>query len=1039
MDHNEACNGECDYESELEEGEIKEEDEPPRTERPIHRGMAASVVELISYGQEVFEKEQVHITQSASPQKASHKRETAGTVVVQQSKYSEIHKDVVQSVVELSSFVQDTIEKEQFDIRQSTSLERGSLQGRTTGIMFVQPKCSAIHEDMAASAELLITSSQGAVEGLSTSPERGSHLGGTASTKYIASESRDVNVRQSTFHSTCGNHQRSNSRSMNISSEERHEKRKQKCFKYSDSRWVLKMIEEVCSGRFSTLLLRQTADRKKLKIAFKKQELEFFQKQVHWYKFHYAHVMPTIRYGRVKLPKLHINILQDRFHKHMKSQLIKFVKQQISERNKENQIKERWIFEAKAGYLKKLFSAISLSYSGFKLEKLGWQMTDSLDGDEDLKCFEMQSLTTQIEAIASNSEPEGTSSDVSEFIVENSPSLLEKNGATNLGFSVCVAEEMSSLDSRSSKSTNAPTMEFGEKNGAQIILAAAENEGENIERSYASQLDTSAALEPVMAVKAGKASDVSEPLPLETNRVTELGSSVGVSKEMATLEHSSQLTCAPGMDFGEKDGSQIAFSAAAQNGSGNMERPCASRSVTSAALELAMTVTTDTENDPPISKEKRRRISSGNGISEDPCCRSRRKFGEKDGTQIAFSREPQNELGNQERPSRSVQNAALELAMTVNTDLDNAPPISKDKGKCTSPGNDISEVPCSRSRIEFPHMPTSNLCRTSLRQEESPAARADLPSVNINQMMQAEDTDCEEVLSGQISHVAQVTEQPNMHSNTENVLNQYHCGSTFQADASHPYQQSGGNTHSARTGVANLGASHVHPASPNQVPTDSTTGQYLSGDGLPSDPFTIELSRLQSLQNLIAKRHQEKREQLILARQIEIAQAKKKYDELVYNSEVEVLERKRDLKIMCEKIYKQQILAEVFQVIFKASARVIPDSPRAQKMVVEPNCPSEQHNFQFPASVSARASTAMCLSRQLSVQPSIEASLRQHCVTTQHTTMDTFGRSTTTSMPNPSGGMGNGLAYHRQAPLLHSFVNTPPASVLRHGSANLEE
>ena len=59
-----------------------------------------------------------------------------------------------------------------------------------------------------------------------------------------------------------------------------------------------------------------------------------------------------------------------------------------------------------------------------------------------------------------------------------------------------------------------------------------------------------------------------------------------------------------------------------------------------------------------------------------------------------------------------------------------------------------------------------------------------------------------------------------------------------------------------------------------------------------------------------------------------MTQAKRKYDELVYNSEVEVLQRRRELKITCDKVYKQQILAEVLQVIFKASAKVVPDSLR---------------------------------------------------------------------------------------------------------------
>lgn len=249
--------------------------------------------------------------------------------------------------------------------------------------------------------------------------------------------------------------------------------------------------------------------------------------------------------------------------------------------------------------------------------------------------------------------------------------------------------------------------------------------------------------------------------------------------------------------------------------------------------------------------------------------------------------------------------------------------------------------------------------------QEPPAARP--PSVNINQMMQAEDTGSKEVPSGQTSSFARVTEQSNMHSNTQSVTHQRHCDSTCQT-ASHPYQPPAGNTRSVRTGVDSLEASNVQPASANQVPTGSTPEQYLAEDGNQSIPFTIELGRLLMLRDLITKRHKEKvallnssfsfllfpfkqhvhitctlfrcyssysswlafgqREQLILAREIELAQAKRKYDELIYNSEMEVLQKKRDLKIICDKIYKQQILAEGFQVIFKASAGLIPDSPR---------------------------------------------------------------------------------------------------------------
>uniref|UniRef100_A0A453P4H0 Uncharacterized protein n=1 Tax=Aegilops tauschii subsp. strangulata TaxID=200361 RepID=A0A453P4H0_AEGTS len=256
--------------------------------------------------------------------------------------------------------------------------------------------------------------------------------------------------------------------------------------------------------------------------------------------------------------------------------------------------------------------------------------------------------------------------------------------------------------------------------------------------------------------------------------------------------------------------------------------------------------------------------------------------------------------------------------------------------------------------------PISSACRRgaldSGRRWEPPAVRSPPPSGDNRQVVQAEDISGEEVPS-----FAQVTEQPNMHLNTQSVMNHHHFGSTCQF-ASPPYQPPCRDTHSARIEADSVGASHVHPTSANQVPTGSTPGPRLAEDGLDSNHspgashvhpasanqvptgsppgpslaedgldlnlFTIELSRLQKLADLMTKRHQEKIEQLNLAREVELAQAKRKYDELEYNLEVETLQRKRELKIKADKIYKQQILAEVLQVIFKASVRVVPDSPR---------------------------------------------------------------------------------------------------------------
>ncbi|VAI58656.1 unnamed protein product [Triticum turgidum subsp. durum] len=965
MDYNEACKGSfesesCEigkigvakiehYESELEEGEIREADEASGLESPIQNGTAANA-----------EQEQVHIRQSASRQRASHNVDTAGIVVLQ---HRVIHKHMLPSIVR--SFVQDTIEKEQALMRPSTSPERASCEGRIAGINFVQQcKCSAIHENMAASLKELSTSSQVVVEEeSSTSAERGSRLGGTACTavvqqsKYAASEGRYVNL--------------------------------------------------------------------------------------------------------------------------------------IRDRDKENRIKERWIFEAKAGYLKKWFYVTSLPYSKFKPEELESCIVDYSDGEQHLKYFDMQSITTQIEAIASNKEPRGTfATDITVPNLENSPSSLETNEHTKLGFSVGIAEEMATLESRPSQYTCAPSMEFCHENQTQTTFPAADkNEEGDVERPSACQLDVSAALEPAKTPTTGKASDDCEPtlehsqLLLVTNEATKPGFSVGVSKEMATLESSSlQVTSVSGMEFREKDGTQIIFSAADSNEGRNTESPCASRFVMSSASGLAIAVSTDTENAASISREKRRHMCSSNDISEGPCrsgtklgekdgthisspatqivfsiaaqnegetmespcgsqsvmslaseptiaasngtenaasiyrekrrrigsgnddisegscCRPGRKSGEKDGTQITLSPATQNEGGDMERScaSHSDADTALELAMTVNTDSENAPSGSNVKQKHINSGNNISEGSCSRPEI----MPTSNLFRTTLRQEEPPAARSPPPSGDSRQVVQAEDISGEEVPSSQVPSFAQVTEQPNMHFNTQSVMNHHHFGSTCQF-ASPPYQPPCRDTHSARIEADSVGASHVHPTSANQVPTGSTPGPRLAEDGLDSNHspgashvhpasdnqvptgsppgpslaedgldlnlFTIELSRLQKLADLMTKRHQEKVsflnssstfvfylisrstcttiapylgithespvvfcqiDQLNLAREIELSQAKRKYDELEYNLEVETLQRKRELKIKADKIYKQQILAEVLQVIFKASARVVPDSPR---------------------------------------------------------------------------------------------------------------
>lgn len=53
-----------------------------------------------------------------------------------------------------------------------------------------------------------------------------------------------------------------------------------------------------------------------------------------------------------------------------------------------------------------------------------------------------------------------------------------------------------------------------------------------------------------------------------------------------------------------------------------------------------------------------------------------------------------------------------------------------------------------------------------------------------------------------------------------------------------------------------------------------------------------------------------------MAREIEMAETKRKYDELIHKLEMETSQRKKGLQILADKVYKQQTLAEGFQTMF---------------------------------------------------------------------------------------------------------------------------
>jgi hypothetical protein len=299
-------------------------------------------------------------------------------------------------------------------------------------------------------------------------------------------------LRQPTVHRKHSEkNRRSYSQSFHISSKERQYERQRNCFGHGEYEHVQEKIEKVCSERLNKLLLQQNGDRKEFNILQKKQELEFFREHVHSYKVRYECVIPTVRYERIRLPKLLFCTLRGILDKHIQPQLIKFMQRQIRDRNKEKRIKERWIFEAKAGYLKKYFAKTPLTYSEFEMVKPKWDVHDYSEGEQQLKYLDMRSLSSAIEAIASSNEladsRTGNNIDASESILENLQSPVKTNGGTKYVLSVAAADGNTTIDSMPSLSNCAPVVDFGEKVGTQVTISSPpQNEGESVRRSCSS-------------------------------------------------------------------------------------------------------------------------------------------------------------------------------------------------------------------------------------------------------------------------------------------------------------------------------------------------------------------------------------------------------------------------------------------------------------------------------------------------------------------------------------------------------------------------
>ncbi|CAN6245173.1 unnamed protein product [Urochloa humidicola] len=842
-----------------------------------------------------------------------------------------------------------------------------------------------VHKDVVASVIKLSSSAQVAVEKgpvntrQSTSPERGSHQGGIANTSVMQSMSssirgQPVNVKQSTSHRIGSEkHRLSYSPSSNSRSKERHEKRTQNCFSYHDYHHVLKKIKEVCSERHGKLLLHQNKDRQEFNISLEKQEFKFFQEHALSYRVHYERVVPTARYHRMKLPKLSFGILRKVFRKYMQSQLIKFVKRQINDRNKEKRIQERWIFEATAGYLKKYFDETSLTYSGFEIEKSNLHVYSFSEGEQQLKYFDMQSLTTEIEAIASSRE---------------------------LG------------ESHTNKESD---------------MFQPEPVIENLQS------------------------------PLETNEGTEHGLSVDAPEETAIVSISSQSNYGPTVESSEKPGTQVAISSPPQNEVENMEISC-SRVVTDDALVPDKAVAADSESAPPVSAEKRRCISPDDYALEGSCSRSQRKFPHESESNIhetALRRKgPQSErlssgnvyqhgdiarsmevsscntssCGQVTEQQNTIATSSTLVQPSTQLQVYDPPCQIADHPSQPSGGNTSSVstgFASHRALNTQQHSVNQKVTSSMVQHTPESGLQSDPVTSEYRQLLMS--------LTNHTSTSAQVTEQQiasHSFSSAQHLRQQY--GDQTSQTSAHQYQPSGRNNYSVRARLDSPRPSNVQQQSNNQTTSGSTFGPYMPESHLQSDPFTIEMSRLLTLHDLMTKKHLSNRQKIILDCQMEMAECKRKFDEQIHNLEMETLQKKKDIEILQDKICKQQMLAETLQVLRKDSTGVASCSQRGtpRRTMSEPNEPSGQQVSRLPSSAT------MYQLPQPATQPSTSNFLRQPVMITPQAIGNTLGRSGTNLTHGPSGLMGAGIAYHAPPPHLRNFVNLlqPP----RGGAASFD-
>lgn len=129
------------------------------------------------------------------------------------------------------------------------------------------------------------------------------------------------------------------------------------------------LIDELYSRRLRALLLKQNEEVQEFKTLKDEQQMELVKmKNLDLDLIHAMHVAPSVRDYRIKLLTEEFSKRMDEFDKHMRTQRKKLMVMHIESRNKEKQMRDCWLEEAKAGILEESFYEIPLSSAGFKLK-----------------------------------------------------------------------------------------------------------------------------------------------------------------------------------------------------------------------------------------------------------------------------------------------------------------------------------------------------------------------------------------------------------------------------------------------------------------------------------------------------------------------------------------------------------------------------------------------------------------------------------------------------------------------------------------------